>query len=125
MRSWVIDFDKFSGKAQVRRAMLSCDSSYISKVLLTMGLQTLQAMQNIYLTISAVSYSFLICFNSLFSEKQLDNFILFNRNLALNFHFENRGYGLYRKMMIFKTSTLHCKDKFIIQLPLILNFPLS
>ena len=27
-RSWVIDFDRFSGKAQVRRAMLSCDSSY-------------------------------------------------------------------------------------------------
>ena len=27
-RSWVIDFDKFSGKAQVRRATLSCDSSY-------------------------------------------------------------------------------------------------
>ena len=27
-RSLVIDFDKFSGKAQVRRAMLSCDSSY-------------------------------------------------------------------------------------------------
>ena len=26
--SWVIDFDTFSGKAQVRRAMLSCDSSY-------------------------------------------------------------------------------------------------
>ena len=24
----VIDFDKFSGKAQVRRATLSCDSSY-------------------------------------------------------------------------------------------------
>ena len=27
-RSWVIDFDRFSGKAQVRRATLSCDSSY-------------------------------------------------------------------------------------------------
>ena len=27
-RSWVIDFDKFSGKAQVRWATLSCDSSY-------------------------------------------------------------------------------------------------
>ena len=27
-RSWVIDFDKFSDKAQVRRATLSCDSSY-------------------------------------------------------------------------------------------------
>ena len=25
----VIDFDKFSGKAQVRRATLSCDSSYL------------------------------------------------------------------------------------------------
>ena len=25
----VIDFDKFSGKAQVRRARLSCDSSYL------------------------------------------------------------------------------------------------
>ena len=28
-RSWVIDFDKFSDKAQVRRAKLSCDSSYL------------------------------------------------------------------------------------------------
>ena len=28
-RSWVIDFDKFSGKAQVRQATLSCDSSYL------------------------------------------------------------------------------------------------
>ena len=27
-RSWDIDFDKFSGKAQVRRATLSWDSSY-------------------------------------------------------------------------------------------------
>ena len=27
-RSWVIDFDRFSGKAQVRQATLSCDSSY-------------------------------------------------------------------------------------------------
>ena len=27
-RSWVIDFDRFGGKAQVRRATLSCDSSY-------------------------------------------------------------------------------------------------
>ena len=27
-RSWVIDFNRFSGKALVRRAMLSCDSSY-------------------------------------------------------------------------------------------------
>ena len=27
-RALVIDFDKFSGKAQVRRATLSCDSSY-------------------------------------------------------------------------------------------------
>ena len=27
-RSWVINFDSFSGKAQVRRATLSCDSSY-------------------------------------------------------------------------------------------------
>ena len=29
-RSWVIDFDKFSGKAQVRRATLSCDSSFLA-----------------------------------------------------------------------------------------------
>ena len=28
-RSWVIDFNRFSGKAQVRRATLSCDSSYL------------------------------------------------------------------------------------------------
>ena len=27
-RSWVIDFNRCSGKAQVRRATLSCDSSY-------------------------------------------------------------------------------------------------
>ena len=27
-RSWVIDFNRFSDKAQVRRATLSCDSSY-------------------------------------------------------------------------------------------------
>ena len=27
-RSWVIDFNRLSSKAQVRRAMLSCDSSY-------------------------------------------------------------------------------------------------
>ena len=29
--SWVIDFNRFSGKAQVRRATLSCDSSYYDK----------------------------------------------------------------------------------------------
>ena len=29
-RSWVIDFNRYSGKAQVRRATLSCDSSYCS-----------------------------------------------------------------------------------------------
>ena len=28
----VIDFDKFSGKAQVRRASLSCDISYLDRV---------------------------------------------------------------------------------------------
>ena len=28
-RSWVIDFNRFSGKAQFRRATLSCDSSYL------------------------------------------------------------------------------------------------
>ena len=28
-RSWVIDFNRCSGKAQVRRATLSCDSSYL------------------------------------------------------------------------------------------------
>ena len=28
--SLVIDFNRFSGKAQVRRATLSCDSSYFS-----------------------------------------------------------------------------------------------
>ena len=27
--SWVIDFNRFSGKAQVRRARLSCDNSYL------------------------------------------------------------------------------------------------
>ena len=27
-RSWVIDFNRFSGKAQVRRATLSCYSSH-------------------------------------------------------------------------------------------------
>ena len=32
-RSWVIDFDRFSGKAQVRRATLSCDSSYFKQEL--------------------------------------------------------------------------------------------
>ena len=30
-RSWVIDFNRFSGKAQVRRATLSCDSSYLAR----------------------------------------------------------------------------------------------
>ena len=29
--SLVIDFNRFSGKAQVRRATLSCDSSYLQK----------------------------------------------------------------------------------------------
>ena len=29
----VLDFNKFSGKAQVRRATLSCDSSYFSIIL--------------------------------------------------------------------------------------------
>ena len=31
-RSRVIDFNKFSGKAQVRRATLSCDSSYKTNI---------------------------------------------------------------------------------------------
>ena len=31
-RSWVINFDRFSGKAQVRQATLSCDSSYVSVI---------------------------------------------------------------------------------------------
>ena len=36
-RSRVIDFDRFSGKAQVRRATLSCDSSYLLLVIYILG----------------------------------------------------------------------------------------
>ena len=36
--SLVIDFNRFSGKAQVRRATLSCDSSYYNKLYYNMVL---------------------------------------------------------------------------------------
>ena len=39
--SWVIDFNRFSGKAQVRRATLSCDSSYFRSSVYYMGMFSL------------------------------------------------------------------------------------
>ena len=70
-----------------------------------MGLRTLQAMQKIHLTISAVLYNFLTkpsdMFTSPQSEKQLDHFILLNRNLTLKLRYENRGFGLYMKIIGF------------------------
>ena len=53
-RSWVIDFNRCSGKAQVRRATLSCDSSYYFNDLIKFGQMSLY-----FLAIIGLLYPFL------------------------------------------------------------------
>ena len=58
--SWVIDFDRFSGKAQVRRATLSCDSSYF---VMPKGLKVFYLAFVLKLDLTALK-SFIQCLDS-------------------------------------------------------------